>query len=220
VATLSNQQAACYLARAGWPQDLIPTMVAIGHPESGLRTDAQGPAVGPRHAVGWLQIMDFPDRTAKWNLQDPLQNAQAGLAVYQSQGLGAWSTYPQASAAFLSPVQQDLAGFDYSQCGQATLLASTSPSSGSGLLKGQATDPWGIGQGIADAVGYSGSVAGSIGQNLKDSGTLAVGLLLIAAALGLVTWIFLHETEAGQSVRKGARELGKAAAAVAVVVPK
>jgi hypothetical protein len=219
VATLSNQQAACYLAKAGWPQDLIPTMVAIGHPESGLRTDAQGPAVGARHARGWLQIMDFPDRTAKWDLQDPLQNAQAGLAVYQSQGLGAWTTYPGAAAPFLGPVKQELAGFDYAKCGAGAQAAGSSAATaaGSGLLHGRQTDPWGIGQGIADAVGYTGSVTGAIGQNLKDSGTLAVGLLLVAAAVGLLAWIFVHETAAGQSVRRAGRQL---AGAAAVVVPK
>lgn len=219
MATLSNQQAACYLARAGWPQDLIPTMVAIGHPESGLRTDAVNPQ-GPNPATGWLQVRAFPDRTAKWNLRDPLQNAQAALSVYQSQGLGAWSTYPAQSAGFLAQVQKDLSGFDYSSCGNQVAASSsarstTSTGSGTGLLQGRPTDPWGIGQGIADAVGYTGSVTRAIGENAKSSGTLAVGLLLITVGLGLVVWLFLHETEAGQAVRRGTRELAGAAALVA-----
>ncbi len=225
VATLTNQQAACYLKQAGWPENLIPIMVAIGHPESGLRTDAVnhqgidaagGP--GPYHATGWLQVVDFPDRTAKWNLQDALQNAQAALQVYLSQGLAAWSTYSDNSyQEYMSAVRKDLEGMDYSQCGSSSTQSSSIPlKAGSGLLKGKQADPWGIGQGITDAVGYTGSVMGGIGRTFENAGTLLVGVIVIAAGVGILGFLFLNNTNIGSGIKKAGKDVGIAA----VVVPK
>jgi hypothetical protein len=224
---LTNQQAACALKAAGWPQDLIPTMVAIGHPESGLDAGARNPqgisatgGPGPYHAVGWLQVVDFPSRTSRWQLTDPVQNAQAALEVYHEQGLGAWSTYPSASAPFLGQVQADLNGFDYGKCGAASSASSSSTKTGSGLLQGRPTDPWGIGQSIADAAGYSGSALGAVGRNAMDQGTVLVGLLILGAGVALLGWLFLTETAAGRGIRRAAGDAGKAAATAAAVVPK
>jgi len=219
VATLSSQQAACALKQAGWPETLIPTMVSVGKAESGLRTEArnaQGISAsggsGGFHATGWLQVVDFPDRAARWNLQDPLQNAQAAKAVYDAQGLGAWSTYPGASARYLAGVQQDLAGFDFGKCGAP--VAATA-GAGTGLLRGRASDPWGIGQGIADSVGYTGSTLGGIGRTLEGSGTVLLGLLILGLGVVLLGRMFLTETAAGRLLKRAGGDLGRAAAAVA-----
>lgn len=215
---LSNQQAACLLQQAGWTQDLIPTMVAVGHAESGLDPGAvnSDPSVASAPPTGWLQVRAFSDRTARWDLSDPLQNAQAAKSVYDAQGLGAWTTYPGQSAQFLPQVQQDLQGFDYGSCGGA---ATPSPkmSSGTGLMRGRAIDPWGIGQGIADAAGYTGSTFGAIGRTFQSSGTLLLGLVIIGGAVFLLGRMFLEDTSAGRALRHAGGQVAKAAA---VAVPK
>lgn len=218
MARLSHQQAACTLAQAGWPQALIPDMVAIGEAESGLETRAQNMAGEVASAVptGWLQVRAFPDRIARWNLLDPVGNAQAGLAVYEAQGLGAWSTYPQQSAQFLSGVQRDLAGFDYSKCGSQVKGRST----GSGLLAGRQVDPWGIGQGIADAVGYTGSAAGVIGRQVEAGGTLLIGLVVLGLGLAAAAWMLLNDTAPGRGLKRAAKSAGEAAAAAVALAPK
>lgn len=215
---LSNQQAACLLKQAGWPQALIPTMVAVGHAESRLDPGSVNtdPSVASAPPTGWLQVRAFSDRTARWDLQDPLQNAQAAKSVYDAQGLGAWTTYPGQSAQFLPQVQQDLQGFDYGSCGSATPAAAKS-SSGTGLMKGRPTDPWGISQNIADAAGYAGSTFGAIGRTFQSSGTLLLGLVIVGAAVFLVGRMFLNETGAGRALKHASGEALKAAA---VAVPK
>jgi hypothetical protein len=193
-------------------------MIAIGHAESRLDPAAvnRDPSVASAPPTGWLQVRAFPDRTARWNLQDPGQNAQAALAVYQAQGLGAWTTYPAASAQFVAGVRQDLAGWDPSKCGAA---ASSTPTSGSGtgMLAGRQVDPWGIGQSITDAVGYTGSAAGIIGRRLESTGTLVIGLLVLGAGVAVVGWMFLHETAPGRSVAAAGK---KTAATAIALVPK
>jgi hypothetical protein len=225
---LTNQQAACALKTAGWPQDLIPTMVSVGHPESGLdpgARNAQGISAtggpGPYHAIGWLQVVDFPSRTSRWNLTDPVENAKAALEVYHEQGLGAWSTYPSASAPFLAAVQADLNGFDYGKCGAAAAASSgAATKTGTGLMAGRQTDPWGIGQSIADSAGYSGSALGGIGRSFLDQGTVLLGVLILGAGAALLGWLFLTRTSTGREIRRAAGGAGKAAAAAAAVVPK
>ena len=183
--------------------------------EAGL--NAPFSAVAKRAGVGQGSLYrHFPDRTARWNLRDPLQNAQAGLAVYQAQGLGAWTTYPGASAQYLGRVQQDLAGFDYGKCG-ASAAAAAAGAPGTGLLKGRQSDPWGIGQGIADAAGYTGSSLGAIGRTAEASGTLLLGLLILGGGVFLLGRLFLRETGAGQLLKRAGKDLGTAAIAL---VPK
>jgi Lysozyme like domain len=216
---MSRQQAACTLARAGWPQDLIPTMVAIGQAESGLEQGAVNRAaeVAAAPPTGWLQVRAFADRAARWNLLDPLQNAQAALAVYQAQGLGAWSTYPRQSAAYLEAASKELAGFDYSSCGQQVKGGSTG--GGTGLLRGRQVDPWGIGQGIADAVGYTGSVAGGAGRRLEASGTVLAGVLVLGLGLVILGALFL-DTGPGRQVKRAVTGTGAAIGGIVAVAPK
>lgn len=169
--TLTNVQAACFLAQAGWPASLIPTMVAIGHPESGLRTDAVNPVVvDGAHATGWLQVLDTPDRQ-QWNLLDPLQNAQAARAVYQSQGLDAWTTFSDGSyRGSLSQVEADLSGWTPAQCGVTSAQGSSSGSS-SGL-------------GITAAASHlTGSITG-IAQVGLGVAVIVVAVLLVLSQTG------------------------------------
>lgn len=218
---MSHQQAACTLAQAGWPQALIPDMVAIGEAESGLEASAVNRAaeVASAAPTGWLQVRAFADRVARWNLLDPVQNAQAALAVYQAQGLGAWTTYPRQSAQFLAGVQRDLAGFDYSKCGSRVKGENTGSGLGRGLMSGRPVDPWGIGQAIADTVGYTGSTAGGIGRRLEAGGTLLIGLVVLGAGVAAAVWLFL-DTAPGRGLKRAVKGAGEAVGAAVVLAPK
>lgn len=216
---MSTQQAACTLARAGWPQALIPTMVTIGKAESGLDAAAVNRAaeVAAAAPTGWLQVRAFADRVARWNLLDPLQNAQAALEVYQAQGLGAWTTYPQQAARFLPQVQRDLEGFDYAKCGAATGAGASQ--AGRGMMAGRPTDPWGIAQGITDAVGYTGSALGIAGRRVEASGTVLIGVLVLGAGVAVAGWLFL-DTGPGRALKRTAGGAAKAIGTAAVLAPK
>ena len=108
--SLSIQQTADVLRQAGFKESEIPTMVAIGIGESGLRPDAHNPTY-PDDSYGLFQINmldsdkdDYyigKERRARYGLQsneqlkDPLTNAKAALDIRNRQGLGAWSVYSQ-----------------------------------------------------------------------------------------------------------------------------
>ena len=105
---LSIQETANVLRQAGFKESEIPTMVAIGMGESGLRPDAHNPRY-PDDSYGLFQInmLDEPgyelgkERRTRYGLQsneqlkDPLTNARAALDIRNRQGLGAWSVYSE-----------------------------------------------------------------------------------------------------------------------------
>ena len=94
MAVLNQTQLQQILSQAGWPQDLIPIMSAIGMAESSGRTTALNNRPGREYSVGIWQINLLAHReyTAA-QMQDPLQNARAALAIYRREGLGAWGAY-------------------------------------------------------------------------------------------------------------------------------
>jgi hypothetical protein len=187
---MSNREAACTLAEAGWPSQLIPLMVAVGHRESGLNAGAVNKTpVDGYHATGWLQVVAYPDRAKQWDLTQPLGNAQAALAVYRSQGLGAWSTYTDGSyRAQLSDVENDLASWTPGQCGSTS--ASSSPGS----------------------VGIAGA-ASDFGAQLVAGAQVGLGVV-VAVVGGL---LILSQTQMGG---QAARSVAKAAKVALAVVPK
>jgi murein DD-endopeptidase MepM/ murein hydrolase activator NlpD len=90
----AGTQLADLLRQAGFPENVIPTMVAIGLAESGGRADAVGDrAIGGSIGIWQIYSKAHPNLVQKYNLTDPLQNAMAAKEVFDSQGLGAWSTY-------------------------------------------------------------------------------------------------------------------------------
>ena len=131
---LTDRQAACDLYHAGWPIPLIPLMVAIGHRESSLNTEAvnRDSSVASAPPTGWLQVRAFPERTSRWNLLDPVQNAQAAYSVYQDQGIGAWTTHSQAEQD-LPVIQASLAGWSTDQCGPQMAARAVSSSEATGI---------------------------------------------------------------------------------------
>ena len=94
MAVLNQTQLQQVLRQAGWPQDLIPIMSAIGMAESSGRTTAVNNRPGREYSVGLWQINLLVHReyTAA-QIQDPLQNARAALKIYRREGLGAWGAY-------------------------------------------------------------------------------------------------------------------------------
>lgn len=164
---LSDLEAACTLYQAGWPENLIPTMVAIGHPESGLDTKATNSQTvdGTHRAKGWLQVVDFPDRTAQWDLYDPVQNAQAAYSVYQSQGLKAWEVWPNPASSHLPKIQASLLHWSPSQCSHTNKPAM--PNTGN--------DPTGISAAVQK---LTGSITSGM-QIYLGVAVVAVGILLI-----------------------------------------
>lgn len=102
--TVDQAQLASYLRQAGFKEDLIPTMIGIGTAESSLNPKAFNPNVNTGdQSYGLFQINMLgamgPERRELFGIKtneelfDPLQNAKAAKAIYDQQGLGAWSVY-------------------------------------------------------------------------------------------------------------------------------
>ena len=94
MAVLTQSQLQQILRQAGWPEDLIPLMAAIGMAESSGRTDALNNRPGREYSVGLWQINLLAHREyTRPQMEDPVQNARAALAIYRREGLRAWGSY-------------------------------------------------------------------------------------------------------------------------------
>ena len=97
---ITRSQLAGLLRQEGFPEDLVPTFIAISQAESGLNPRAHNPR-GADNSYGLLQVnMKGPmgeERRQQFGLKaneelfDPRTNVRAAKAIYDSQGLGAWS---------------------------------------------------------------------------------------------------------------------------------
>lgn len=101
------QGVANVLRAAGFSEDLVPIFMAIAKAESGWNPSALNTSNrnGTTDA-GLFQINSVHKGNAWYptNVNDPLQSAKAALAIYKSQGLGAWSVYNSgAYKQFLQP---------------------------------------------------------------------------------------------------------------------
>lgn len=114
-APLSNQQIAGYVRQAGFPEELVPRMVAIANAESGRIPNNRNPnAATGDNSYGLFQINMLgamgPERRAQFGIQsneqlyDPLTNAKAAKAIYDQQGLDAWSVHRSGAADKFMPV--------------------------------------------------------------------------------------------------------------------
>ena len=111
-APLSNQQIASYVRQAGFPEELVPRMVAIANAESS-RIPNNRNFKGSDLSYGLFQINMLgdmgPERRAQFGIQsneqlyDPLTNAKAAKAIYDQQGLGAWSVHRSGAADKFMP---------------------------------------------------------------------------------------------------------------------
>ena len=111
-APLSNQQIASYVRQAGFPEELVPRMVAIANAESS-RIPNNRNFKGSDLSYGLFQINMLgdmgPERRAQFGIQsneqlyDPLTNAKAAKAIYDQQGLNAWSVHRSGAADKFMP---------------------------------------------------------------------------------------------------------------------
>lgn len=89
-----NATPADWLKQAGWPSNLIPTMVAIGGAESGWNVSAVSPENdNGTKDFGWLQVNSVHGADEARLTSDPVYTARVAYQIYKEQGLGAWSTY-------------------------------------------------------------------------------------------------------------------------------
>jgi Lysozyme like domain/Peptidase family M23 len=85
--------------RAGGPKAIAPIMAAIALAESGGNPGAHALTRQEDSRGLWQVNVRAHPRFSHANLYDPAVNAQAAVAVYRSQGLGAWSTYSSGAYA-------------------------------------------------------------------------------------------------------------------------
>jgi hypothetical protein len=91
---LTQTQLQQILRQAGWSEDLIPLMAAIGMAESSGQTNALNNRPGREYSVGLWQINLIAHREyTQSQMEDPVQNARAALAIYRREGLRAWGSY-------------------------------------------------------------------------------------------------------------------------------
>jgi hypothetical protein len=101
---LTPSEIAAYVRQAGFPEELVPTKVAIamaessGNPFAHNRNRRTG---DDSHGIFQINMLDRmgPERRKQFGIAsneqlfDPAVNARAAKNIYDSQGLGAWSVY-------------------------------------------------------------------------------------------------------------------------------
>lgn len=186
---------------AGGAPELAPIMAAIALAESAGEAGARNASSG---ACGLWQI-----NPRQPGCEDPAQNARMAVAKYRSQGLGAWEAYTNGSyQQFLGAASGKVRGSG----------GTTKP--GTGVVAGVQVDPFGIGQAIGDFTGRVGATTGTAGSRFMAGGQVLAGLLVLGVAVGLLAWLWLTRTDSGRTVARGAGRSARAAATIAVVVPK
>ena len=105
---LSKAEIKALAIKAGFPEDIAPTITQIAMGESSGKVDAHNPdsSTGD-NSYGLMQINMLgdmgPERRSKFNLKsneelfNPLRNMQAAYKIYQEQGLEAWGAYTNGS---------------------------------------------------------------------------------------------------------------------------
>jgi murein DD-endopeptidase MepM/ murein hydrolase activator NlpD len=118
---LSPAQIAAHVRAAGYPEELVPTKVAIALAESSGNPRAHNPnASSGDDSYGLFQVNMLggmgPERRREFGLSsneqlfDPATNARAAKKIYDSQGLGAWSVYRSGAYRRFLPEAQRAAG--------------------------------------------------------------------------------------------------------------
>lgn len=105
--SLAQMQA--LLRQAGWPENLIVTMAAIGMAESSGRECIIGRLANNEYSVGLWQININPSLRRPWTQQqlcDPLFNAKVAFEIYRQQGLRAWGAYTDGRYKKYIPASQ------------------------------------------------------------------------------------------------------------------
>jgi hypothetical protein len=135
---VSKPQLAGYLRQAGFSEEMIPTMIGISTAESSLDTKAFNPNVNTGdQSYGLFQINMLgamgPERRALFGIKsneelfDPLKNAKAAKAIYDQQGLGAWSVYKSGKYSQYVPGMEDIAPPSNSSNTTNSLMSTNAP---------------------------------------------------------------------------------------------
>lgn len=168
-------------------------------------------------AAGILQFL--PSTAAGVGLANPY-NAQASFdASFRLSGgtnFADWTPYEPASD--LQAALQRVRDASGSRPASAPASGLTAP--GTGLVAGKAMDPFGIGQAIADSTGHLGATLHGAGMGFQSAGQIAAGLVVAAAGVGLVAWLLLTRTPAGQEIVRAGKRTTEAALTVAAAAPK
>jgi len=117
---LTPAQIAAHVRAAGFPEELVPTKVAIAMAESSGNPKAHNPnASTGDDSYGIFQVnmrgAMGPERRRQFGLQsneqlfDPAINAQAAKKIFDSQGLNAWSVHKSGAYKQFMPEAQQAA---------------------------------------------------------------------------------------------------------------
>lgn len=154
----SAEQVAGFAKQAGWPDDVIPLVVAVSKAESGWNSDAVGPGTKYGQAVGLMQVMPMAGRPSGPALKNPVTNMQQGYAIWLAAGRK-WGPNPWAV------------------CKDAT--CSNLGGGAKGIINGQP-----IGAALGDALG---AVGGDVASVATDPLGAKGPLQAAGALLGIVT---------------------------------
>ena len=210
---LDPSQVAQYAYRAGFRGADLAVAVALVYPESGGDPGAIQKGQ-PAATTGWGLWQITPGGP---ELLDPQANANAAFAKYKAaNGFSPWTTYTDGKYARWLPQAQEAASKLSGGSGVAGGL--TKP--GTGLLAGRQGDAWGIGQAVANAAGYTGGTLRGIGTQAVNTATVGAGLLVLAAGVLVLGWLFLSRTDTGRGIQRAARDTGTAVKTAVVLAPK
>lgn len=157
-----------WLAQAGWPTALIPTMVAIGGAESRWQIGATHTNSDGSVDNGWLQINSVHSQYDPAKLRsDPVYTAKAALDIYHQQGLRAWTTYTSGAYKRFLGMSPRIRNFGGGTANPGkTRPGGNAPGESSGPDVTQVLTDWQsqsqAGNGPPDPSGFFGSLLGAI----------------------------------------------------------
>ncbi len=197
---------------AGFDKATAVTMTAIGLAESSGNNRAHnGNASTGDDSYGVWQINMLgamgPARRQLFGIKDnselydPMVNAKAAHAIYQQQGLAAWSTYQGSHPSYLDHLAE------------AQAAAQTVGDSAQSYAVSGGSLPQVVANGVAGAAkDAAGAAAGALGGLLGGVRPIVIEAAFVVAGLGLVVAGVIKATGTGPALKSAAVGAGKAAA--------
>lgn len=96
--TMTQQQVALVIAKAGFPKEVVPLVTCLAQYESRFNHNAVNENKNQTRDYGLLQINSVWLKKEGCNksvneLLDPTENAKCAYKIYKTQGLSAWTTF-------------------------------------------------------------------------------------------------------------------------------